>query len=119
VEDWKETIRKASDAFSEIIVTIERTSEASAQISLATHQQTSANEQVAQAMRQIAEMVRVSAGHNEGIHRVGGELRSMARSCRRRRPSSSIGGHGSGKKDRPFPVPGEVRRGGEDPSLQG
>jgi methyl-accepting chemotaxis protein len=78
VEHWKETIRKASDAFSEIIQTIERTSEASAQISLATHQQTSANEQVAAAMRQIAEMVRVTAGHMKESSVSAAELRAMA-----------------------------------------
>ena len=78
VEHWKETIRKTSDGFSEIIQTIERTSEASAQISLATHQQTSANEQVAQAMRQIAEMVRVTAGQMKESTVSAAELRSMA-----------------------------------------
>jgi len=78
VEEWKATIRNASDAFDEIIRTIEQTSEASAQISLATHQQTSANEQVAQAMRQIAEMVRVTAGHMKESTVAAAELRSMA-----------------------------------------
>ncbi len=78
VEHWKETIRKASEAFTEIIRTIERTSEASSMISLATHQQTSANEQVAQAMRQIAEMVRVTAGHMKDSSSSAAELRSMA-----------------------------------------
>jgi len=78
VEHWRDTIRKASEAFSEIIQTIERTSEASAQISLATHQQTSANEEVAQAMRQIAEMVRLSAGQMKESSVSAGELRSMA-----------------------------------------
>ncbi len=78
VEHWRETIRKASEAFSEIIQTIERTSEASAQISLATHQQTSANEQVAAAMRQIAEMVRITAGHMKESSVSAAELRAMA-----------------------------------------
>jgi len=78
VERWKETIQKASDAFSEIIQTIERTSEASTQISLATHQQTSANEQVVQAMRQIDEMVRVTATHMKQSSASAVDLQAMA-----------------------------------------
>jgi methyl-accepting chemotaxis protein len=78
VERWKETIRMSSDAFSEIIETIERTSEASTQISLATHQQTSANEQVVQAMRQIEEMVRVTAAKMKESSASAALLREMA-----------------------------------------
>jgi methyl-accepting chemotaxis protein len=78
VERWKETIRLSSDAFSEIIETIERTSEASTQISLATHQQTSANEQVVQAMRQIEEMVRVTATKMKESTASASRLREMA-----------------------------------------
>ena len=78
VERWKETIRLSSDAFSEIIETIERTSEASSQISLATHQQTSANEQVVQAMRQIEEMVRVTASKMKESSESASRLREMA-----------------------------------------
>jgi methyl-accepting chemotaxis protein len=78
VERWKETIRLSSDAFSEIIETIERTSEASTQISLATHQQTSANEQVVQAMRQIEEMVRVTASKMTESSASASRLREMA-----------------------------------------
>ncbi len=79
VEHWKETIRLSSEAFSEIIETIERTSEASAQISLATHQQTSANEQVVQAMRQIEETVRVAALQMKESSTSALRLREMAR----------------------------------------
>jgi methyl-accepting chemotaxis protein len=78
VERWKETIRLSSEAFSEIIDTIERTSEASTQISLATHQQTSANEQVVQAMRQIEEMVRVTASKMKESSSSASRLREMA-----------------------------------------
>jgi len=78
VERWKETIRLSSEAFSEIISTIERTSEASTQISLATHQQTSANEQVVQAMRQIEEMVRVTASKMKESSATASRLREMA-----------------------------------------
>ncbi|HWS15488.1 MAG TPA: methyl-accepting chemotaxis protein [Candidatus Methylomirabilis sp.] len=78
VEKWKETIRLSSEAFSEIIETIERTSEASTQISLATHQQTSANEQVVQAMRQIEEMVRVTASQMKESSASAARLREMA-----------------------------------------
>jgi len=78
VERWKETIRLSSEAFSEIIETIERTSEASTQISLATHQQTSANEQVVQAMRQIEEMVRVTASKMKESSASASQLREMA-----------------------------------------
>jgi methyl-accepting chemotaxis protein len=78
VERWKETIRLSSEAFSEIIETIERTSEASTQISLATHQQTSANEQVVQAMRQIEEMVRVTASKMTESSASASRLREMA-----------------------------------------
>ena len=78
VERWKETIRMSSEAFSEIIETIERTSEASTQISLATHQQTSANEQVVQAMRQIEEMVRVTASKMKESSASASRLREMA-----------------------------------------
>ncbi len=78
VERWKETIRLSSEAFSEIIATIERTSEASTQISLATHQQTSANEQVVQAMRQIEEMVRVTASKMKESSVSASRLREMA-----------------------------------------
>ncbi|MHB1012259.1 MAG: methyl-accepting chemotaxis protein [Desulfobacteria bacterium] len=78
VERWKETIRLSSEAFSEIIETIERTSEASTQISLATHQQTSANEQVVQAMRQIEEMVRVTASQMKESSTSASRLREMA-----------------------------------------
>jgi methyl-accepting chemotaxis protein len=78
VERWKETIRLSSEAFSEIIETIERTSEASTQISLATHQQTSANEQVVQAMRQIEEMVRVTASKMKESSASAARLREMA-----------------------------------------
>ena len=78
VERWKETIRLSSEAFSEIIETIERTSEASTQISLATHQQTSANEQVVQAMRQIEEMVRVTASQMKESSASAARLREMA-----------------------------------------
>jgi methyl-accepting chemotaxis protein len=78
VERWKETIRLSSEAFSEIIATIERTSEASTQISLATHQQTSANEQVVQAMRQIEEMVRVTASKMKESSASAAQLREMA-----------------------------------------
>jgi len=78
VERWRETIRLSSDAFSEIIETIERTSEASTQISLATHQQTSANEQVVQAMRQIEEMVRLTASQMKESSASAARLREMA-----------------------------------------
>jgi methyl-accepting chemotaxis protein len=78
VERWKESIRLSSEAFSEIIETIERTSEASTQISLATHQQTSANEQVVQAMRQIEEMVRVTASKMKESSSSASRLREMA-----------------------------------------
>ena len=78
VERWKETIRLSSEAFSEIIATIERTSEASTQISLATHQQTSANEQVVQAMRQIEGMVRVTASKMKESSASASRLREMA-----------------------------------------
>ena len=78
VERWKETIRLSSEAFAEIIETIERTSEASTQISLATHQQTSANEQVVQAMRQIEEMVRVTASKMKESSASASRLREMA-----------------------------------------
>ena len=78
VDRWKETIRLSSEAFSEIIATIERTSEASTQISLATHQQTSANEQVVQAMRQIEEMVRVTASKMKESSASASRLREMA-----------------------------------------
>ena len=78
VERWKESIRLSSEAFSEIIETIERTSEASTQISLATHQQTSANEQVVQAMRQIEEMVRVTASKMKESSASASQLREMA-----------------------------------------
>jgi len=78
VERWKETIHLSSEAFSEIIETIERTSEASTQISLATHQQTSANEQVVQAMRQIEEMVRVTASKMKESSVSASQLREMA-----------------------------------------
>ena len=78
VERWKETIRLSSEAFSEIIATIERTSEASTQISLATHQQTSANEQVVQAMRQIEEMVRVTASKMKESSASASRLRELA-----------------------------------------
>ena len=78
VENWKETIRLSSEAFSEIIDTIERTSEASTQISLATHQQTSANEQVVQAMRQIEEMVRLAASQMKESSASASRLREMA-----------------------------------------
>ena len=78
VERWKETIRLSSEAFSEIIETIERTSEASTQISMATHQQTSANEQVVQAMRQIEEMVRVTASKMKESSTTASRLREMA-----------------------------------------
>ena len=78
VENWKETIRLSSEAFSEIIETIERTSEASTQISLATHQQTSANEQVVQAMRQIEEMVRLAASQMKESSASASHLREMA-----------------------------------------
>ncbi len=78
VDRWKETIRLSSEAFSEIIATIERTSEASTQISLATHQQTSANEQVVQAMRQIEEMVRLGASQMKESSASASKLREMA-----------------------------------------
>ena len=78
VERWKETIRLSSEAFAEIIATIERTSEASTQISLATHQQTSANEQVVQAMRQIEDMVRVTASKMKESSASASLLREMA-----------------------------------------
>jgi len=78
VERWKETIRLSSQAFSEIIETIERTSEASTQISLATHQQTSANEQVVQSMRQIEEMVRVTASQMKESSAAAARLRVMS-----------------------------------------
>lgn len=78
VERWKETIRLSSEAFSEIIETIERTSDASTQISLATHQQTSANEQVVQAMRQIEEMVRLAASQMKESSASASRLREMA-----------------------------------------
>ena len=78
VDRWRETIRLSSDAFSEIIETIERTSEASTQISLATHQQTSANEQVVHAMRQIEEMVRATASQMKESSASAAQLREMA-----------------------------------------
>jgi len=78
VEKWKETIRLSSEAFSEIIETIERTSEASTQISLATHQQTSANEQVVQSMRLIEEMVRLTASKMKESAASASRLREMA-----------------------------------------
>jgi methyl-accepting chemotaxis protein len=78
VERWKETIRLSADAFGEIIQMIEKTSEAASQISLATHQQTSANDQVVGGMRQIAEMVRSTAGSMKESSNSVAELRTVA-----------------------------------------
>jgi methyl-accepting chemotaxis protein len=78
VDRWRETINLSADAFGEIIQKIEKTLEASTQISLATHQQTNANEQVVHAMRQIAEMVRASATSVRGSSSSAAELKDTA-----------------------------------------
>jgi methyl-accepting chemotaxis protein len=77
VDRSRETIRLSSTAFEEIIQMIEKTLESSTQISLATHQQTSANEQVVQAMRQVAEMVLVTAGHMKDLSGSSAKLKGM------------------------------------------
>jgi methyl-accepting chemotaxis protein len=78
VDKWRETVNLTADAFEEIIGMIEKTSEASMQISLATHQQTSANDQVVAGMRQVAEMVRLSASHMKDSSASAAELKGMA-----------------------------------------
>jgi methyl-accepting chemotaxis protein len=78
VDKWRETINLTAGAFEEIIGMIEKTSEASMQISLATHQQTSANDQVVTGMRQVAEMVRLTASHMKESSASAAELKGMA-----------------------------------------
>ena len=78
VDKWRETIILTAGAFEEIIGMIEKTSEASMQISLATHQQTSANDQVVSGMRQVAEMVRLTAGSMKSSSVSAAELKEMA-----------------------------------------
>ncbi|HEY5995953.1 MAG TPA: methyl-accepting chemotaxis protein [Candidatus Deferrimicrobiaceae bacterium] len=78
VDKWRETINLTAGAFEEIIGMIEKTSEASMQISLATHQQTSANDQVVAGMRQVAEMVRLTASHMKESSASATELKGMA-----------------------------------------
>jgi methyl-accepting chemotaxis protein len=77
VDKWRETINLTADAFAEIIGMIEKTSEASMQISLATHQQTSANDQVVAGMRQVAETVRISAAQMKESSTSAVELKGM------------------------------------------
>lgn len=77
VNKWKDTIALSINAFEEIILGIEKTSEASTQISLATHQQTSANEQVVQAMHQVAETVQSTAAKMKGTSASAGEMKEM------------------------------------------
>ncbi len=82
VDRWRDMITRSAETFEEIIRMIEKTSEASMQISLATHQQTSANEQVVQAMHQIAEMVKLSAAHMKESSASATELKGMVGSLR-------------------------------------
>jgi methyl-accepting chemotaxis protein len=74
----RETVRRSSDAFEEIIGMIEKTSEASMMISLATHQQTSANDQVAAGMRQVAETVHMTAAQIRQSSVSAAELKRMS-----------------------------------------
>ncbi|HEY3489392.1 MAG TPA: methyl-accepting chemotaxis protein, partial [Candidatus Deferrimicrobiaceae bacterium] len=78
VDKWRETINLTASTFAEIIGMIEKTSEASMQISLATHQQTSANDQVVDGMRQVAEMVAQSAYSMKSSSASAAELKVMA-----------------------------------------
>jgi methyl-accepting chemotaxis protein len=78
VDKWRETINLTAGAFEEIIGMIEKTSEASMQISLATNQQTSVNDQVVTGMRQVAETVRVSAAHMRDSSISAAELKGLA-----------------------------------------
>jgi methyl-accepting chemotaxis protein len=77
VDRWRETVNLSAATFQEIIQMIEKTLEASTQISLATHQQTSANEQVVQAMHQIAETVRETAANMRSSTASASELKEM------------------------------------------
>jgi methyl-accepting chemotaxis protein len=86
VDKWRETIRRSSDSFEEIIGMIEKTSEASMQISLATHQQTSANDQVVSGMREVAETVRMTASQMRESSASAAELKEM---------SAKLAGHAS------------------------
>jgi methyl-accepting chemotaxis protein len=78
VDKWRETINLTAGAFEEIIGMIEKTSETSTMISMATNQQTNANDQVVSGMRQVAEMVRVTAAHMKESSASAAELREMA-----------------------------------------
>jgi methyl-accepting chemotaxis protein len=77
VDKWRETINLTAGAFEEIIGMIEKTSEASMQISLATHQQTRANDQVVTGMRMVAEMVAGSAKQMKASSATTVELKEM------------------------------------------
>jgi methyl-accepting chemotaxis protein len=78
VDRCRETIDRTADTFGEIIGMIEKTSEASMQISLATHQQTSANDQVTAGMRQVADLVRQTASSLKVSSASAAELKGMA-----------------------------------------
>jgi methyl-accepting chemotaxis protein len=77
MEDWERMIGAISSAFEEIIRRTETTSEASAQISMATNQQTNANEQVVQSMRHVAETAQLSVDGMNGLSQATGELSQL------------------------------------------
>jgi methyl-accepting chemotaxis protein len=77
MEAWEKLIQEISAAFEEIILRIETTSEASAQISMATNQQTSANEQVVVSMRHVAEIAQNSVDGMNGLSLATGELSQL------------------------------------------
>jgi methyl-accepting chemotaxis protein len=77
METWQRLVREISGAFEEIIRRIEGTSEASAQISMATNQQTSANEQVVQSMRHVADTAHLTVEGMKGLSGATGELSNL------------------------------------------
>ncbi|HEY3490591.1 MAG TPA: methyl-accepting chemotaxis protein [Candidatus Deferrimicrobiaceae bacterium] len=77
MESWQQLVQEISSAFEEIIHRIETTSEASAQISMATNQQTSANEQVVLSMRHVAEIAQSSVRGMNGLSDATGELSQL------------------------------------------
>jgi methyl-accepting chemotaxis protein len=97
MEAWERKILSISTAFEEIIRRIEGTSEASAQISMATNQQTSANEQVVRSMHHVAETAQASVAGMNGLAASTGELKALIEGlCREadsaRKPGGADGG---------------------------
>jgi methyl-accepting chemotaxis protein len=61
MEMWRDTVLRSAEAFRSIISTIEKTSDASSQASMAVQQQTVAHTQVVRSMQEIANMVQETA----------------------------------------------------------